>query len=49
MSKMRRAKKEHAIKTAMEGCLGDRGYHVAGWTKAAKKPVVVRPEPVPAS
>lgn len=49
MSKMRRAKKERAIKAAMEGCLRDRGYHVAGWTKSAKKPVLVRPEPVPAS
>jgi hypothetical protein len=41
MSRMKRAKKEAAIKTAMEGCLSERGYQVAGWSKAAKKPVVV--------
>ena len=41
MSRMKRAKKEAAIKTALEGCLAERGYQVAGWSKAAKKPVVV--------
>ena len=40
MSKMKRAKKERAIKTRMEGCLQERGYHVAGWSKALKKPAV---------
>jgi len=38
MSRMKRARKEAAIKKAMEGCLSDRGYHVAGWSKSAKKP-----------
>jgi outer membrane lipoprotein SlyB len=42
MSKMKRAKKERAIKIAMEGCLKERGYQVAGWTKGVKKPVVVQ-------
>ena len=40
MSRMKRAKKERAIKTALEGCLHDRGYDVAGWSKPLKKPVV---------
>src|SRR6476659_4476094 len=34
MAKMKRAKKENAIKTAMSGCLEERGYQVAGWSKA---------------
>jgi hypothetical protein len=38
MSKMKRAKKEAAIKTAMAGCLNERGYQVTGWQKAGKKP-----------
>lgn len=42
MSRMKRAKKERAIKTAIEGCLRERGYQVAGWSKAVKKPVVVQ-------
>jgi hypothetical protein len=37
MAKMKRAKKERAIKTALEGCLQERGYQVADWTKAGKK------------
>lgn len=46
MSRAKRAKKERAIKTAMEGCLAERGYQVSGWSKAVKKPVVVAsPEP----
>ena len=40
LSRMKRAKKERAIKTALAGCLGERGYEVAGWTKALKKPVI---------
>ena len=36
MSRAKRAKKEHAIKTALQGCLHDRGYEVAAWTKAGK-------------
>lgn len=43
MSHVKRAKKERAIKTAMEGCLQDRGFQVAGWSKAISKPAVVRP------
>jgi hypothetical protein len=41
MSRMKRAKKERAIKTALEGCLQERGFQVAGWSKAIGKPVVV--------
>jgi len=37
MAKMKRAKKEKAIKTALEGCLQERGYQVAEWEKARKK------------
>jgi hypothetical protein len=43
MAKMKRAKKERAIKAAMASCLQERGYHVAGWSRAAKKPVIVAP------
>ncbi len=43
MARMKRAEKERAIKTAMEGCLDERGYKVAAWSKAVKKPVVVQP------
>lgn len=38
MSKMKRARKERAIKTAMEGCLQERGFQVAGWTRSAARP-----------
>ncbi len=43
MSRVKRAKKERAIKTAMEGCLKERGYHVSGWSPGLKKPVVIQP------
>lgn len=43
MAKMKRAKKERAIKSAMTGCLQERGYQVAGWSKPAKKPAMVAP------
>ena len=46
MSRMKRAKKERAIKTALSGCLQERGYSVAGWSKALKNPVVVPPNTV---
>lgn len=36
MSKIKRAKKEKAIKTAMAGCLEQRGFVVEGWTKMSK-------------
>jgi hypothetical protein len=42
MSKIKRTKKERAIKAAMEGCLAQRGFVVAGWSKGLKKPVVVK-------
>ncbi|MCL6730040.1 hypothetical protein [Sphingomonas hankyongi] len=44
MSRMKRAKKEHAVKTALSGCLHERGYEVAAWSKAAKKPVAEAPK-----
>ena len=37
MAKMKRAKKEKAIKAAMTGCLAERGYAVSGWEKVAKR------------
>jgi len=40
MSKMKRAKKERAIKLALGNCLHERGYEVAGWSKSLKKPVI---------
>jgi hypothetical protein len=40
MSRMKRARKERAIKMAMEGCLQERGFHVAGWSRAIGKPLV---------
>lgn len=43
MARMKRARKERAIKTAMEGCLQQRGYQVAGWSKAVGKPLIVQP------
>jgi hypothetical protein len=39
---MKRANKERAIKRAMSGCMADRGFQVAGWTKTGKKVAVVR-------
>ena len=36
MSRAKRAKKEHAIKAALQGCLHERGYEVAEWRKASK-------------
>ena len=36
MSRAKRSKKEHAIKTALKGCMHERGYDIAGWTKAPK-------------
>lgn len=41
MAKIKRANKEKAIKKVMTGCLAERGYTVAGWTKAGKAPKVV--------
>ena len=36
MAKIKRNAKEKAVKNAMTGCLAERGYTVAGWTKAPK-------------
>ena len=36
-ARMKRAKKEAAIKAAMAGCLNERGYQVVGWQKAGRK------------
>ena len=41
MSRAKRAKKENAIKAAISGCLQERGYTVAGWSKGVKAPVIV--------
>src|SRR4030095_14162256 len=42
LSRMKRAKKERAIKSALEGCLQERGYEVAGWSRSlGKKPATV--------
>jgi hypothetical protein len=45
MSRMKRAKKERAIKTALEGCLQERGFQVGGWSKSIAEPVVVGSAP----
>jgi len=45
MSRAKRAKKERAIKTALEGCLDERGFKVAGWSKTIARPLVVPPVP----
>lgn len=37
MAKMKRAKKEAAIKAVIGGCLQERGYSVASWEQAKKK------------
>lgn len=36
MSKMKRARKEKAIKAKMGGCLAERGYSVTEWVRAKK-------------
>ncbi len=45
MSKAKRAKKERAVKTAMEGCLKERGYAIAGWSRGVTKPAIVQAGP----
>ena len=37
MSRIKRGNKERAIKRAMSGCMAERGFQVAGWTKTGKK------------
>lgn len=41
MSRIKRTNKERAIKRAMSGCMAERGYQVAGWTKTGKKVTAV--------
>ena len=36
MAKSKQKKKERAIQQVMSGCLKERGYEVAGWTRAPK-------------
>ncbi|CAA9511121.1 MAG: hypothetical protein AVDCRST_MAG44-1401 [uncultured Sphingomonas sp.] len=36
MAKAKQKRKERAIQTAMAGCLGERGYQVAGWQQQGK-------------
>ena len=48
MSKMKRAQKEKAIKTAIGGCLQERGYDVAGWEKTGRKARTATGKAVPA-
>ena len=36
MAKIKRSKKEKALKRAMAGCLHGRGYEIAGWERAPK-------------
>ena len=43
MAKMKRARKERAIKAAIGECLHERGYEVAGWSRSLKKPIIARP------
>lgn len=43
MAKMKRARKERAIKSAIGECLHERGYEVAGWSRSLKKPIITRP------
>jgi hypothetical protein len=43
MAKMKRAKKEAAIKEVIGGCLQERGYSVAGWERAPKAPASPAP------
>lgn len=45
MSHAKRAKKERVMKAAMEGCLHDKGFEVAGWSKAIRHPAIVEPGP----
>jgi hypothetical protein len=43
MAKMKRAKKEAAIKEVIGGCLQERGYSVASWEVAKKKRAAADP------
>ncbi|MEO7654994.1 MAG: hypothetical protein ABIS23_04835 [Sphingomicrobium sp.] len=39
MAKIKRTKKEKAIKTAIAGCLKERGYEIIGWTRMIKSDI----------
>jgi hypothetical protein len=43
MAKIKRAKKESAIKQAMSGCLVERGHNVVDWAKVDRKSRKPRP------
>lgn len=45
MAKIKRANKEQAIKTAMTGCLRERGYNVGAWQRTSKARVRPRADP----
>jgi len=47
MARMKRAKKENAIKATMSGCLKERGHEVTSWDKVDKKSKTARAEAVP--
>jgi hypothetical protein len=44
MAKIKRAKKESAIKQAMSGCLVERGHNVVDWAKVDRKSRKPRPK-----
>jgi hypothetical protein len=49
MSRMKRGQKEKAIKTAIAGCLKERGYEVTGWQKTGRKVRTAAGTTVPAA
>jgi hypothetical protein len=42
MARVKRAKKERAVKIAMAGCPQERGHQVTGWKKISRKMQKVR-------
>jgi len=46
MAKAKRHRKEKAIQTVMAGCLHDRGYEIAGWSRVPKHSAEVAAAPV---
>ncbi len=49
MAKVKRAKKEKAIRVAMTGCLKERGYEITAWTKIDKRDAVKAKSITPAN
>lgn len=47
MSKIKRGNREQAIKTAMTGCLKERGYEVSAWDRMSKAEARARTVPRP--